>query len=126
MNSDALNWGPTAGANSVATIVTHVVGSEAETLRTVAGLQSARDREAEFAGRRLSVAEVLGLIDEADELVHQVRAHIDPDRLEQTCALPTLPATETRTGWAWLIGNYGHACEHLGHIELTTQLYRCS
>ena len=27
------------------------------------------------------------------------------------------------TGLHWLLTNYGHAREHLGHIQLTKQLY---
>ena len=86
LDDDALNWSPGADANSIATIVIHLVGSEAETLRAVAGVPGARDREAELAPATRSPAEVLGAL-------------------------------------AWLVGNYGHAREHVGHIQLTKQLY---
>ena len=42
LDPEGLNWVPTEGANSISTIVTHLVGSEAETIRTVAGLPSGR------------------------------------------------------------------------------------
>ena len=48
LDDDALNWIPAPGANSIATIITHLVGSEAETLRCVAGMTCERDRDAEF------------------------------------------------------------------------------
>ena len=119
----ALNWVPTRGANSISTVITHLVGSEAETLRCVAGLPCERDREAEFVGRTLTMAGVLELIDEADDLVTAVTPWIEADRLTSLFALPTLPAGGVRSGLTWLVGNYGHAREHLGHIQLTKQLY---
>jgi hypothetical protein len=44
LDDDTLNWILTQEANSIATIVTHLVGSEAETLRCVAGVDCERDR----------------------------------------------------------------------------------
>lgn len=123
MDGESLGWVPTPGANSISTIVIHIVGSEAETLRSVAGLPGARDREAEFTDRSRTNGELLALLGDADELVDTVDSLLDADRLRSAIALPTLPADEVRTGAAWLIANYGHAREHLGHIQLTRQLY---
>jgi DinB superfamily len=123
LDTNALNWVPVSGANSIATIVVHLLGSEEETLRTVAGLSSERDRDAEFAGEGSTIEEVLGLLEEADQFVRAVMPRIDVERLESPIALPTLPPGETRSGMTWLVGNYGHAREHLGHIQLTKQLF---
>jgi Protein of unknown function (DUF1572) len=124
LDLDALNWVPTVGANSISTIVTHLAGSEMETLRSVAGLPSERDRDAEYSGGARTLSEVLGQLDEADVVIATALNHIDEERLESTCALPTLPAAEVRSGLTWLVGNYGHAREHLGHVQLTKQLYQ--
>ncbi len=123
LDLEGLNWAPMEGANSISTIVTHLVGSEAETIRTVAGLPSGRIREAEFSAAMRTSGELFDLIDEADDLIAVARGHINAERLEATLALPTLPPTELRTGLTWLVGNYGHAREHLGHVQLTKQLY---
>ena len=123
LDADALNWEPTEGANSISTIITHLVGSEAETLRCVAGWSSERNRDAEFVGKRLTVREVRGIVDEADDLITEVGPHIDIERLRSVFALPTLPRQELRSGLTWLVGNYGHAQQHVGHIQLTRQLY---
>jgi hypothetical protein len=123
LDDDALNWVPTAGANSIATIITHLIGSEAETLRSLAGLRHERDRAAEFRGAESSVPQMLELIGGADQLVAYVEPDIGSEKLAATLSLPTLPADETRTGLTWLVGNYGHAREHLGEIQLTSQLY---
>jgi hypothetical protein len=123
LGDDAVNWVPTAGANSIAVIVTHVVGSEAETLRCVAGVPCERDRDAEFAGRTLTRREVLLALDGADDLLVDLEPRMDARRLTAELSLPTLPYEETRPGLTWLVGNYGHAREHIGQIQLTKQLY---
>jgi hypothetical protein len=123
LDADALNWVPVAGANSIATIITHLVGSEAETLLCVAGLPCERDRGAEFAGRELTMGEVLELLDGADSLITAVKPQLGPDGLTTVIALPTLPAEEVRSGLIKILGNYGHAREHVGEIQLTKQLY---
>ena len=118
-----LNWVPFSGTNSIATIVTHLVGSEAETLRTVAGIPCERNRDAEFSRPSQSVGEIVALLDAADVLVDDVQPIISNDRLDSVMALPTLSAAERRSGLAWLVENYGHAREHTGQILLTKQLF---
>jgi DinB superfamily len=118
----ACNWVPTPGANSIGTIVTHTLGSEEETLRCVAGLGWDRDRDAEFVGHPLTRRDVLQLLDRADAVLSELAPRIDEARVRAEISLPTLPAEEIRSGLTWLIGNYGHAREHLGQIQLTKQL----
>jgi hypothetical protein len=122
LDDETLNWVPVPGANSIATIVTHLVGSEAETFRCVAGVSCERDRRAEFAGSILMTRDVLRLLDDADDLITDLEPQIDASRLTAQFSLPTLPAEEVRPGLIWLIGNYGHAKEHVGHVQLTKQL----
>ena len=124
LTDDALNWVPTPGANSIATIVTHLVGSETETLRSVAGVACERDRDAEFAQRRRTSADLLLLLDEADGLLVEVWPRMERRRLTAEIPLPTLPSDELRPGLTWLVANYGHAREHVGQVQLTNQLYR--
>jgi hypothetical protein len=123
LDDEGINWSPDERSNSIATIVTHLVGSEAETLRRVAGVPGGRDREAEFVGGRRRLADVLGALRVADDLIAAVRPKITLHRLETVLTLPTLPDDEKRTGLTWLVGNYGHAREHVGHIQMTKQLY---
>ena len=120
LSFEQLHWTPADGANSIATLVVHLVGSEAETMRTIASLEVSRDRDAEFVESSASVADLIGMLDAADELLKQVSARA-PD-LGKECALPTLPASEIRPAMTWLIANYGHAREHLGQLLLTKQL----
>ena len=116
---DALHWTPADGANSIATLVVHLLGSEAETLRAIAGLTVSRDRDAEFVESSLSIADLVAMLDGADELLDQVAMRA-PD-LGRDVTLPTLPG-ETRPAMTWLIFNYAHAREHVGQLLLTKQL----
>jgi hypothetical protein len=123
-DDESLNWTPCPGANSVATIVTHTLGSEAETLRAVAGVPGSRDRDAEFKMGSQSQADLLDQIRQADSLLDELAPTLTDGRQALTAtALPTLSRDDRRPGIAWLVANLGHAREHMGHLRLTVQLY---
>jgi hypothetical protein len=122
-DDESLNWTPCPGANSVATIVTHTLGSEAETLRAVAGVPGSRDRDAEFRMGSQSQADLLDQILRADSLLDDLAPTLTDNRALTPTALPTLSSDDRRLGITWLIGNLGHAREHMGHLRLTVQLY---
>jgi hypothetical protein len=122
LDEDALNWIPVPGANSIATIVTHLVGSEAETLRSVAGITCERDRDAEFVPTTVTRQQLDLILAGADDLIEEVEPLIDENRLAAEVPLPTLGVDDVRPGLSWLIGNYGHAREHVGQIQITRQL----
>jgi hypothetical protein len=103
----SLNWTPCPGANSVATIVTHTLGSEAETLRGVAGVPGSRDRDAEFTVGNQSQADLLDQIRQADSLLDDLAPMLTDDRALTLTALPTLSSGDRRTGMTWLIGHHG-------------------
>ena len=124
LDDDDLNWVPAPGANSIATIITHLLGSEGETLRCVAGVASGRDRDAEFVRRWRTMREVLGLLARADHLIEDLEPLLGPQRLSADVRLPTLPDGKAQSGMTWLVTNYGHAPEHLGQVEITSQLRR--
>jgi Protein of unknown function (DUF1572) len=69
LDDEGLNGVPVTGANSVAVIVRHLLGSEAETLRAVAGLPCRRDRNAEFLGPPTDMAGLEAMVDAADSLL---------------------------------------------------------
>jgi hypothetical protein len=122
LDEDALNWIPVPGANSIATIVTHLVGSEAETLRSVAGITCERDRDAEFVPTTVTRQQLDLILAGADDLIEEVEPLIDANRRAAEVPLPTLGVDDVRPGLSWLIGNYGHAREHVGQIQITRQL----
>ena len=89
LSGDQLQWMPCEGANSLATLVVHMLGSEAETLCSIAGLPAARDRDAEFVPANV---DLLAMLDEADALLKRVIVTA-PD-MGRRLALPTLPPEE--------------------------------
>ena len=119
----SLNWTPCSGANSVATIVTHTLGSEAETLRAVAGVPGRRNRDVEFTVGSQSQADLLDQIRRADSLLDDLALTLADGRALSPTTLPTLSSDDRRPGITWLVGNLGHAREHMGHLRLTVQLY---
>jgi hypothetical protein len=124
LDADGLNFVPCAGANSIATITTHLLGSEAETIRTVAGMHSNRSRDSEFQMGEQTPQALLDQIEEADRLLSMCAPALTDERLAAQLSLPTLPPEETRPGVTWLVGNLGHAREHMGHLAITRQLYQ--
>jgi hypothetical protein len=119
----ALNWVPCPGANSIATIITHTLGSEAEALKAVTGETATRDRDAEFQMGYQNKDSLTAQLDTAESLLNTLAPRLNDERATALLALPTLPSDELRFGTTWLIGNLAHAREHMGHLRLTAQLY---
>ena len=118
MDTESLNWKPAPETNSIAVLVVHTLGSEGEVYRIVANVPSARDRLAEFQVAE-NEADLLAKLDEADVLIDELAAKITAADLEASRPRRQSPP---ETGLHWLVTNYGHAREHLAHIQLTKQL----
>lgn len=119
VDRDALNWKPHPDANSVAVLVVHTLGSEREMIRAVRLLSTERDRPAEFKAES-EAADLLALLDRAErELDEHLGALTAADLTEMRPRGDRPP----QPGLVWLLGNYGHAREHLAQIQLTKQLY---
>jgi hypothetical protein len=111
---------PREGTNSLAVLVTHVLGSEAEVWSIVAGRGSRRDRSAEFVGGDATVATLLDRLGAADRLLDELAPAVDAAALAKVWERPN---RSPHTGAHWLITNYGHAREHLAQLQLTKQLF---
>ena len=70
----------------------------------------------------LTRADVFRLLEEADNLIVELESRIDTGCLIAAFPLPTRPPEEVRTGLTWLIGTYGRSREHVGQVQITTQL----
>lgn len=121
LDADALNWSPAPDTNSVAALVVHTVGSEAEVLRTVCAVPGDRDRDAEFRVHANTAADLVAHLDAADAYLDQMTAAVTAADLEAMRPRGDRPPAK---GLYWLISNYGHAREHLAHVQLTLQLYQ--
>ncbi len=114
-----LNWSPLPKANSIAVLVTHLLGSELEMIRSVRLRAAPRDRDAEFRVET-DADRLLALIDEVDRESGELIAGLTASDLTDLRPRGDRPP---RPGIDWLISNYAHAREHLAQIELTKQLY---
>lgn len=121
LEDDALDWSPGPDMNSIAVLVIHTLGSELDTLCLVRGLASDRDRDAEFRVSGSTKADLLAALDLGDQRLAEHAAAITDDDL---AAIRDRPGRDPQTGLHWLINNYGHAREHLGHTSMTVQLLR--
>jgi len=119
LDREALNWRPAEGANSIAVLVTHTLGSEREMIRAVRSLTTERDRDSEFRAEA-DADRLLALLAEADR---EIDEHVTALTRSDLADLRPRADRPPRRGIDWLISNYGHEREHLAQVELTKQLY---
>ena len=122
LDADALNWTPTAEeTNSAAALVHHMWGLERFFIRQVVGGRDiGRDRDAEFAAQAATAEELVRLLDEAQR---------DTEATLEALSDAQLAEHRDHRGNAWTVQGLllyaaSHLSEHLGHLELTCQLYR--
>lgn len=116
----ALSWQPASETNSIAVLVVHTLGSEAEVFRVASNAPTHRDRAAEFLTEEETAANLVRRLDAADALLDVLASGITATDLD---AVRPRGGRGPETCRHWLVTNYGHAREHLAHIELTRQLY---
>ena len=123
LDHDALAWTPGPDTNSISTIVVHLLGNETEALRLVRGIETDRDRAAEFSAPVFEPDELLRRIDAADELLKTLGPQVTDEDLTTERRRPSAVRNPVpRSGMFWLLNSYGHAREHLAHVQLTRQL----
>jgi uncharacterized damage-inducible protein DinB len=120
LSVEELNWKPGPETNSIAALIVHTLGSEAEVLRVAAKVPGERDRPAEFRATADSAADLIRELDQADSYLEAMVPRITAENLAEELPRGDRPP---ETGLHWLVTNYGHAREHLAHIQLTKQLY---
>jgi hypothetical protein len=117
-----LNWTPCEGANSIAVLVSHLIGSEIEAIQTVAGLQSDRIRSKEFEVRGADAAALLSLVDRADAVLNELTLQIGDTQLASEYVRRGSLDQTPRRGVHQLLHSLAHAREHVGQLMLTRQL----
>jgi uncharacterized damage-inducible protein DinB len=120
----ALDWQPTAGANSLAVLVTHAWGSAQAWTSRAAGQEIARDRAAEFRARG-DAAALQALLREGAARIDAALVAIDPATLGRVCFRESSQgaADQEYTVAHCVLHAVEHAQEHLGQSYLTRQLW---
>ena len=123
---EALNWRPLAEddhINSVAVLMTHIAGAEQFWIgEQLGGLSIERDRAAEFETVASDISALRQRLADTLEMIEQVLTTVDPARLDDTALVRDQPLT-LRWGVIHMIE---HTAQHLGHIQLTAQLWRAA
>lgn len=122
IDGDELNWKPSApDANSLYVLGTHITGNVRQNVMIVlGGAPDDRDRDAEFEASGASAQE---LFDRWNEVKAQITARLDELGGEILDREYNHPRRGPSTGRELLINAIAHANEHIGHAELTRQLY---
>jgi uncharacterized damage-inducible protein DinB len=118
-----LDWPPRREMNSIAVLIVHLAGSERYWIGDViAGDPSNRVREREFQPNSLVAEELKYKL--SDSLAY-IRNQLSAFSVVDLPAPRTVPhnGREVTVGWA-LLHTLEHTALHLGHIQLTRQLWR--
>jgi len=120
---EAMDWTPGPDMNSVSVLVIHLTGSERFWVGDVVmGDPSNRVREAEFQVSGLDKATLLQRLRETEAYLTTAFDKLKLTDLETTRIHP-LRGYEVTVAWA-LMHALEHTGIHLGHIELTAQLWK--
>jgi uncharacterized damage-inducible protein DinB len=121
----ALDWIPGPEMNSISVLVFHLTGSERYWIGDVAAQEpSGRDRDAEFRVHELD-ADVLKK--RLDDSLTYARKTLEKLTIQGLDALRTVPNKERKFTVAWaLLHALEHSNLHLGHIQITRQLWEKS
>lgn len=124
--AEALNWRPIKGSddhatNSLAVLAAHVAGAEHFWIAEVIGRQApTRDRDAEFITQVASAAELVERLEKTGQETRQILPGLNLANLQETRRVRdrTVPVR-----WA-ILHVIDHSSLHLGHMQLTYQLWQ--
>lgn len=118
----ALDWMPAPGANAIGALVVHLTGAERYWIGTViGGAPSDRDRESEFFVSGVTAAELGQRLAATVPFEREALGGLGGADLTRLCRVPRDGRTVT-IGWA-LTHVVEHTAVHVGHIQLTRQLW---
>ena len=122
LSTEALDWVPGPDMNSLAVLAVHVAGAERYWIGDVAGRDpSDRHRSAEFRARGLDAAALKAYL--AESLAHS-RGVLEGLALPDLEASRVSPRDGREFTVAWCLAHaLEHAALHLGHTQITRQLW---
>lgn len=125
LNDEAANWQPLqAGTNSIYAILTHIIGVDNFWVRQIIGGQTVqRNREAEFRASG-KIAELLTVWEESWIQIESLLGKLDHAQLLEVRSRPFSSEQQESITVQWIILHLiTHYATHLGHIQLTRQLW---
>ncbi len=120
--AEALDWLPGGEMNSLSVLVVHLVGAEKYWIGAVAlGEPTDRVREQEFSVQGLGLEELKKRILDANVYICQALTRFSPADLETSRKSPRNEKVFS-VGYC-LLHALEHSALHLGHIQITRQLW---
>jgi Protein of unknown function (DUF1572) len=120
---EALDWKPGNEMNSLSVIITHVTGSERFLIGDVVMLDpSNRNRDAEFLVKGVIKEDLIHRLNGSDVYLRSAFEELQLSDLEAMRLHPRR-GIQVSVSWA-LLHALEHTGTHLGHIELTFQLWQ--
>ena len=118
----ALDWSPTPDANSLTVLVVHVAGAQRYLLGDLLERRSSqRNRDSEFSTHQVDAASLIALLDAA---MAEATAFIEPLTLDDLAQERYSARHDRNFTVAWLLNHaLEHAAQHVGHAQLTRQLW---
>lgn len=124
LSGPALDWQPGSDMNSIAVLIYHLTGAERFwTGDVVDQTPSGRDRAAEFKVQGVGLEALRGRLDESLKHVRSVVKKLSLSDLPEARATPD--GRTVTVGWA-LLHALEHSSLHLGHIEMTRQMWQAA
>jgi uncharacterized damage-inducible protein DinB len=122
---EALDWRPVEGegelaTNSLTAMVVHLAGSETFWMKEIiGGKKIVRDREAEFVTKGLSLSELRAKIEAGAKVTAEILSALTEKQLEE---LRKWRDRSVSVRWC-ILHVIEHYAQHLGHMQLTRQLW---
>jgi len=119
---EALDWSPGEGMNSIAVLIVHLTGAERYWIGDVAmGEPSDRDRAAEFSVSSIPLDALQAQLAASSVYAQNALSKLALGDLEQERISPR-DGRKFTVAWA-LLHALEHTALHLGHIQVTRQLW---
>jgi len=125
LKPEALDWRPIEGvgelaSNSLTAMVVHLVGSETYWMKEIiGGKKIVRDRDAEFVTKGLSVPEMQAKIEASGKVAADILSGLTEQQLGESRKW-----RDRSVSVRWCILHViEHYALHLGHMQLTRQLW---
>jgi uncharacterized damage-inducible protein DinB len=126
LSPEALDWQPIRGAgelatNSLAVMAAHLAGSEAFWIKEIVARQPIqRNRDAEFATQGVSALELQARLVAAAKNTEEILPLLKEGQLAEERKVRDRSVT---VRWS-ILHVIEHTAQHLGHMQLTRQLWR--
>jgi uncharacterized damage-inducible protein DinB len=123
LKDEAMNWQPISGdTNTIYAILSHLIGAQNNWVRKIiSGQEIKRDREAEFRATG-KAAEVIDRFEKESRAIEEILRSLSLAQLDEKRSVPGQSQATASVRWC-ILHVISHNAVHLGHMQLTRQLW---